>query len=208
MRGLAALVLTLAALTVVSAADAKQFVKLIALGDGGTWTELRGATFSPYVGVFRRVEERPTGGYLLVYPVLDRGLVAQPGRYFPGSGVLCSSWDRAEVGECRTVSVQIAAALDGAGLRAIVGEPTMLTRLDVAGREATLKSNGAAAVEIAFARWRLSRPLARRPRGCLTARATWSGPDAAARPTRFCITSRGVWKKGRFYAGLDATLSL
>jgi hypothetical protein len=84
MRGLAALVLTLAALTVVSAADAKQFVKLIAFGDGGTWTELHGTRYSPYVGVFRRVEERPTGSYLLVYPVLDRGLVAQPGRYFPG----------------------------------------------------------------------------------------------------------------------------
>jgi hypothetical protein len=184
-----------AALLAVPTADAKTLTKVVAVGAGGAYVELRGVGWASLQT--SPVDSAPSGGFVLLYPVMEHGVPAQPGRFFPGSGVACFSWDRTVLGTCGRLGGELAKRL--AGLPTLASEPTVLRSLVVGRTPGRVDSNGAVAIELAFNRPQLSRPAASRPANCLTLRATWVGPKASTRPTRFRSCKRGLWSDGRIY---------
>jgi hypothetical protein len=199
MRWLLLVVSLIAALAAASVAEAKQFTKLVAVGDHGRSVAFQGQQFAPWNLAPSRIDVLPTGHFILLYPMFDRAVVGEPGRYYPEQRIACFSWNRAVVGDCSAATAETAAQLDTAGVPQFTREPTILSRLWVLGRERHLDSNGAVAIELAFNRWRLALRRPRRPADCYPVRATWSGPAAATRPSRFCLAIRGVWWRGRLY---------
>jgi hypothetical protein len=208
MRGLLLLVSLIAALAAASVAEAKEFTRLVVVGDQGRSTAFQGQEFAPWNFAPSRSDVRPAGRYLLLYPIIDPSFVGEPGRYFPDQQIACFSWDRTVLGECGPVGAPVAAQLNAAGLSRFSQEPTILSRLRVFGREGRVNSNGAVAIELAFNRWRLARRRPHRPADCSPVRATWSGPAPASRPTRFCLAVKGVWAQGRFYPAPHTWLGL
>jgi hypothetical protein len=189
-------VLALAASLVAgSAASAKSLQKVVAVGAGGASLELTGLDENGLYGSPARTA--PTGRFVLLYPLMEEDVPAQPGRYYPDLKVACYSWNRHVPGSCYE-----AKALAGTGLAdlpTLTKPPALLTRLVIRGLKMPIPSNGVVAVELAFNRPTLAQPSARRPRGCTAARARWSGPQAAARPSRFWTCSTGVWSTGKLY---------
>jgi hypothetical protein len=183
-----------AALLSVTAASAKELTRVVAVGANGSSIEVTGLDWDAL-----RVTPggQPTGGYVLVYPLMERGVPAQPGRFYPSTGAACFSWDRSVPGSCYQPDGGLASRL--AQLAAIDGPPTILSRLTVAGRRARLNSNGAVAIELALQRAALSRPVPRRPLNCVAVRASWVGPASVRRPTRLWSCRTGLWAAGRSY---------
>jgi len=183
-----------AALLAVPSAAAKTLTKVVAVGAGGAYVELRVDWSALRTSA---VDVAPSGDYLLLYPLMERSVPAQPGRFYPSSGVACFSWDRTVLGTCGRLADGVAARLGG--LPALRGEPTVLRSLVVGRTPARLRSGGAVAIELAFNRPQLSRRAPKRPTNCVAFRATWVGPNAATRPTRFWSCVGGLWAGGRIY---------
>ncbi len=198
-RGFLALVVVALTGLAVAPAQAKQFTKLVLVGSRGTSLELRDASLWRS-GLDTPPSEAPAGStYLLVYPIFDKTVPGLPGRYYPIQQTMCLSLDRSVLGGCRPVSDALAAKLAlASALPRFARDPTVVTRLSIAGHDRGAAGNDAVAVELAFNRSRLAHH-ARRPAQCATVVASWGGPDAAARPTRFCLGPRGIWTRGRLY---------
>lgn len=196
-RGFLALVVV--ALAAATPAQAKQFTKLVLVGDRGTSLEIRDPSLWRS-GLDAPPSEAPAGStYLLVYPIFDKTAAGLPGRYYPIQHTMCLSLDRATLGGCRPVSDALAAKLAlASALPRFARDPTVVTRLSIAGHDRGADGNDAIGVELAFNRSRLAH-RARRPAQCAAVVASWGGPDAATRPTRFCLAPRGIWARGRLY---------
>jgi hypothetical protein len=184
-----------AALLAVPSANAKTLTKVVAVGAGGTSVELRGLGWESLQT--SPVDTPPSGGFVLLYPLMEKGIPARPGRFFPDSDVACFSWNRTVVGTCGRLADAVATRL--AGLPVLIGEPTVLRSVIVGQRPGIVESNGAVAIELAFNRPQLSRPAPKRPTNCLVLRATWVGAQASTRPTRFRSCGVGLWSRGRLY---------
>src|SRR5438093_565991 len=150
MRRLLAIV-SLAVL-LAAPASAKTLAKLVAVGADGASVEVHGVGWAQ---LRMEAEAVPAGGYVLLYPLMERGVPAQPGRFYPASGAACFSWNRSVVGTCWRVADDIAQPL--ASLPLLTGQPTILASLFASGRSGSLQSNGAVAIELAFGRPRLAR---------------------------------------------------
>jgi hypothetical protein len=182
------------ALALVPTASAKELTKVVAVGAGGVSVELRGLGWNDLRAT--AVAASPEGPYVLVYPLMERGIPAQPGRFYPGDHVVCYSWDRSAVGECHQVSQTLETDLNG--LPTMVGPPTILKSLKVGRRTKSVNTNGAVAVELAFSRPAVAR-IAKRPKACTSMQATWTGTEASSRPRRFCSSAKGLWSAGKLY---------
>ena|SRR5215218_969862 len=194
MRIVVAVAVAAALLTVPTAA-AKTLTKIVAVGAGGASLELRGVDWSSLS--MSPVDVAPSGNFVLLYPLMERNVPAAPGRFYPGSGIACFSWDRTILGACGRLADQLATRL--VGLPALRGGPTVLRSLVVGRTAARLQSGGAVAIELAFNRPQLSHRAPKRPTNCVAFRATWIGPNAATRPTRFWSCLGGLWTGGRIY---------
>jgi hypothetical protein len=191
--------LGIACLVAVPAASAKQLTKVVAVGAGGstvleglTWNALRPSVWQPDHAA------PPTGTFVLIYPVMERDLPAQPGRYYPAAHTVCYSWDRAVAGECFPATPKLESALTGLG--PLAAPPAILTRLVVSGRLGSVQTNAGVAIELAFNRPDAARPMAKRPkRNCSEIRARWTGPESAHRPSRFWACTKGLWAAGKLY---------
>jgi hypothetical protein len=184
-----------AALLAAPSADAKTLTKVVAVGAGGAYVELRGLGWESLQTT--PSDTAPSGGFVLLYPLMERSVPARPARFFQDSGVACFSWNRTVLGTCGRLSDEVATRL--AGLPVLAGEPTVLRSLIVGQRPGIVESNGAIAIELAFNRPQLSRRAPKRPANCLQLRATWIGPQASTRPTRFRSCGVGIWSRGRLY---------
>lgn len=184
-----------AALLAVPAASAKMLTKVVVVGADDVSVELQGLDWSALRTTPVTLE--PEGGYALVYPLTERGVPAQPGRYYPTAQIACYSWSRAVPGECWRVAETLAARLPGVPL--LQGPPTILGRLVVSGRRVAVASNYAVAIELAFARRERVRSLKKRSKECIEIRATWTGPNASLRPKRFWACPKGLWAANKLY---------
>jgi hypothetical protein len=191
----AAATATLVALLTVPAASAKTLTRVVALGAGGTSVTLRGLDWSA-LRVADAVVPKDNR-YLLLYPLMERGIPAQPGRFFPAEHVACYSWNRSVAGDCWTLADSLTARLSRLPL--LTGPPTVLRSLTVAGRSGNLNSNGAVAIELALARRDLMRPAKSHSKPCVGMSATWTGSDGALRPTHFLSCPKGLWAAGKLY---------
>ncbi len=149
-----------------------------------------------------RLEPRPApaGGYMLVYPLMERGIPARPGRWYPAAGVLCSGWRSGIEAGCGPVPLELASRLAG---ERVIGlfrvEPTTITRLTRRGVAQAVPGNVSVAVQRAFNQFASARP-ARAPSDCVMFRAAWRGPLASGRPDGFCVApAGGVYAGGRAY---------
>src|SRR5215217_4259419 len=152
-----------AALLAVPTAGAKTLTKIVAVGAGGAYIELRGLDW-PSLDI-TPTDVAPSGDYVLLYPLMDRNVPARPGRFYPASGLACFSWDRTVLGTCGRLADGLATRL--AGVPAVRGEPTLLRSLVRGRAPAGVLSSGAIAIELAFNRPQLSRRAPKRPKNCI-----------------------------------------
>jgi hypothetical protein len=187
--------LALVCLAAVPSASAKELTKVVAVGANGssvlrglTWSALRPSQWSQHAA-------QPTGPFVLVYPLMERGVPAQPGRFYPGAHTVCYSWDRVTAGECFPATSTLETALSGRA--AIEAPPAILTRLVVSGHPGSVQTNAGVAIELAFNRPELARRVAKRPKHCAEIGARWAGPEATRRPRLFWACAKGLWTAGK-----------
>jgi hypothetical protein len=179
-------------LVVPSAASAKQVTKILVVDSNGRSIDLGGG-WSLYQQLRPIGAASPVpadGSYLLLYPVMERGIPMEPGRYFIASDIACWSWTLSMEG-CASVGVPTLTARTRA-LAPFTLAPTTLRTLSHAGRRYTVPSNGTVAIELALLRTKLARHLPG-ARGCRwRLQARWQGPAASLRPTSLCLRIRGI----------------
>jgi hypothetical protein len=190
-------------LLAIPAASAKTLTRVVGVGKGGVSVTVRGVDWSALR--VAPVTAAPPGRYVLLYPLMESGVPAEPARYYPAEHVACYSWDRKVAGECWRVADSLGTGL--ASLPLLDGPPTILTRLVVVHRSRNLESNGAVAIELAFARRDHARAAKKRPKACIQMRAKWTGADADRRPTRFWSCSAGLWAGKKLYPVTASLLS-
>src|SRR5256885_6102991 len=136
----------------------------------------------------------PRGGYVRIYPLGPGGFPAIPGRFYPATGALCFSWNQgAAPNSCGRLGVPRHLLATSRRLARFRSRPTVLTVLRPGST-----GNLVAALQLAFDRYRASRP-AHRPERCLPFVAGWAGPRAARRPSHICVFRWGVYSRGRIY---------
>jgi hypothetical protein len=177
----------LVALVALPAAQAKELSSVVVIGPRETLIEPYRVVQEP-LGRLRPVAP-PSGGYVLVFPVL-RGVPGRPGRWFPPAGILCSGWRSGVEAGCAS-----APRLGGRfGSGAVTGffrrEPVQLISLRRGGRPLPRFGNRATAVKLAlYQRWSRASP----PADCLAFTARWT---RSGWPGSFC-----VGRSGGLYAG-------
>jgi hypothetical protein len=86
------------------------------------------------------------------------------------------------------------------GVAPLTAPPAILKRIVVSGRLGSVQTNAGVAIELAFNRPEVARPMSKRPkRNCSQIRAQWSGPEAAHRPSRFWACAKGLWAAGKLF---------
>jgi hypothetical protein len=198
MLGRWVMVVAAAALMLCSAADAKELTKVLVVGAnghavdlGGSWAILR------QMHPLNATAPKPSGEYVLVYPLMEKGLPMEPGRYFPAERVACWSWTMAR-GECVSVAQLPEGWSATSALTSFSAEPTTLVALRHNRARYTVPSNFTIAVELALLRTDNVRP-APHARCAWLVRAQWRGPEAAVRPASLCVRVNGVSARGRLY---------
>jgi hypothetical protein len=192
-------------LALPSAASAKQVNKILVVDSNGRSIDLGGGW--PLYLQMRPMDAAtapaPSGSYLLLFPLMERGVPMQPGRYFTGSHVACWSWTLGSEG-CVTVVQLPPSWVRTKTLAPLDDEPTTLSALSHGKGGYTVPSNGTVAIELAL----LRKPLARRaPRSACAwqLRAEWQGPAASVRPTSLCLRTGGI-SAGRTLYPLSRTV--
>src|ERR1700751_1550497 len=89
--------LVLAALVVVllpAAASAKDVTDVLVVGANGRAVNLGGgwAVYNDLRPQGASAAPRPSGTYLLLYPLMEEGLPMEPGRYYLSARAACWSW--------------------------------------------------------------------------------------------------------------------
>jgi hypothetical protein len=136
----------------------------------------------------------PRGGYVSIYPLGPGGFPAIPGRFYPATGALCFSWNQgAAPSACGRLGVPRHLLATSRRLERFRAPPTVLSVLRPGSTV-----NLVAALQLAFDRYRASRP-AHRPKRCLPFIAGWAGPRVAQRPSHICVYRRSVYARGRIY---------
>jgi hypothetical protein len=136
----------------------------------------------------------PRGRYVKIYPLGAEGFPAIPGRFYPTTRALCFSWNQSVASSsCGRLGLPRHLLATSQRLARFHGRPTVLTTLRPGSTVNLL-----AALQLAFDRYRASRP-ADRPERCLPSVAGWAGPRAAQRPANICVFRRGVYARGRIY---------
>jgi hypothetical protein len=199
---LTAVALLIVAAVAVADAGAKGVATLVVVGSNGRSIRIEPEPAVLAVMLYhpgsiynhRPQPATPRGGYVKLYPLGAGGFPAIPGRFYPATRALCFGWNQAAAprpcGRHGLPRRLLAASQRFALFR---GRPTTLSSLRPGGTV-----NLAAALELAFDRYRASRS-APRPARCLPFVAGWDGPQAAWRPSQICIAPRGVYAGGRLY---------
>ena len=211
MKLLAVIALLIVAAVVPADAAAKDVAALVVVGSDGRSNRIEPDPAVLSVMLYHpasvyNVRPKPAprrGGYVKIYPLGRGGFPAIPGRFYPMTRALCFSWNQAVApSTCGALGPPRRLLAASRHLELFHGRPTVLSALRPRGTE-----NLVAALELAFDRYRASRP-ARRPARCIAFVASWDGPEAAQRPSRICVSRRGVYARGRLYPGGPATWRL
>lgn len=179
------------ALVLAGAAGAGgSFERVVGVGAGGAWTQVRlvprsdAALAGPSVPV-------PREGFVRVYPFVG-SLPAIPGRYYPGPHVLCLSWHEPPAGCVRLAAAGARLLAPFARLPRRTAAPTVVT--SVRFRTLLLRyadGNVFAALELALER--PARPAASAPAYGVRLSVTWRGPERAAMPSTLLLAPAGVY---------------
>jgi hypothetical protein len=202
MKMRAVLALLLLAAVVPSDAAAKGVAVLVVVGADGRSSKIEAEHAVLSVMLYhpasvyhvRPKPAMPRGGYVKIYPLGAGGIPAIPGRFYPTTRALCFSWNqRVAPSSCGRLGPPSHLLAASRGLTRFHGQSTVLTALRPGGTV-----NLFAALQLAFDRYRASRP-ANRPQRCLPFVARWAGPRTAQRPSRICVFPHGVYARGRIY---------
>jgi hypothetical protein len=176
----------------VPAASAKAVRAVVVVGAGGKSVEIR-STRSFYDTLMAGTgAARASGGYVLVYPLLDIGAAAQPARFYPATRAYCASWTLAlpKSKVCARLDRRTARPLMAVPLRH--GAPPTAEIVDArTGGRTTL--NVEVMLQLAFVRSGAIRAGPRTSDCALDYTATW---HHATFPRSFCLGPRGVWADG------------
>ena len=180
-------------MVVVPAAAAKAIKSVVVVGARGTSVQIR-STRSFYDTLTAGTgAARVRGGYILVYPLMDIGVAAQPARFYPATRAYCASWTLA------LPKSRVCARLDRAASRPLMAVPLRRgappTAEIVDGRTGgRTMLNVEVMLQLAFVRSGAIRVEPRTSDCALDYTATW---HHVSFPTRFCLGPRGVWADGK-----------
>lgn len=188
-------VLALAGSSPRSASAGGPFERLVGVGAGGDWREVRlaptGARSDASLLAGGAHVARPSGGYVRLFPMVG-GLPGIPGRYYPGRRVLCWSWQQPDRGCWRANETAVRLLGPLAHLPVWRQEPTVLSELRYQGRRVRpALANLLVGLELAFERRSVTAGPA--PAQALRFTGRWRGPAAASRPRRFALGPSGVY---------------
>jgi hypothetical protein len=193
------LFLALVVMLLPSSASAKRVTKVLVVGANGRSVDL-GRGWSLYENVRPQAAtpaSRPSGAYVLLYPLMENGLPMEPGRYYPRARVACWSWSP-DASDCSAIAHLPETWWRTRTLTLFAAEQTRLVGLMHEQAPYTVPSNESVAIELALLRTRAALSAQRSP--CpwrLDAR--WRGPTAATQPTSLCLRANGVSTGGRLY---------
>ena len=145
-----ALLVSLIALVCAPAAAAKEGKAVVVIGPNGRALVEPFAPFTSVLGQFDIKGAVPTGPYVLVYPLMERGIPMRPGRWYPSAGVLCSGWRTGVEAGC-TKAPHLRGWLGrGIATGLFRGAPTRLTSLARQRIQLPAYSNEATAIEMSL----------------------------------------------------------
>ena len=189
----------LLALVVTPNAAAKEFATLVVVGADGRST----ASHPSPASLEQLFDGSPTneisGGYVRVYRLGPTGHVGLPGRFYPATGALCTSWNQAATPSACYKPPRALLGLvspENVTLFTRVG-PTLATLTSPRVRPPVVKQLRVV-FELAFDRSRLAR-RAPTPTRCVSFLGKWRGTNSAVRLRRFCLSRRGVHAGGFLY---------
>lgn len=211
--GLPALVLAVVvALTVAPGAAAKELTNVIVVGAGG-----RSVVVAPakslamafdWLGQPAPSKQATTGPFLLVYPLMEAGLPARPGRLYVRTQMFCAEWNtsaRPSASDCWGLTKEQARRLAAPRLvplqfplprlLALRRGSTRLKGIGATGPGSNAFGNWLIGVELAFDRG-ANALRTHRPADCVDVRAVWTG---RGRPDAFCVARAGAWVDGDLY---------
>ena len=194
------LVAALVTMLLPAAASAKGVTQVLVVGANGRTVYLGGG-WSLY-GDLRPQQNtsvaQPNGRYVLLYPLMEKGLPMEPGRYYPSAHVACWAWSPKDLSDCSAVARLPSTWTRTRGLTTFVSEQTTLRSLGWQDMHYTVPSNYSVAIELALLRTHGTRPAPTVP--CRwRLHAQWQGPAAASRPSSLCLRRNGVSAGGRLY---------
>jgi hypothetical protein len=194
-----ALLVLLVALVCVPAAAAKQITAIVVIGPSG---QQHVKLLTPLVTALQDFgvapkRARPSGRYLLVYPLMENGIPMRPDRWYPSVGVLCSGWRTGVEAGCTSASQLRVWLAKGTATGLFEGALTHLSTLTREGTRLLPYGNEAVAIEMALDQvGRKATP----PDHCVSFAARWTGPKASIQPTSFCVSpAGGVYADGKQY---------
>jgi hypothetical protein len=198
-RLLIALLVALALVCVPSAAAGGPFERIVGVGAHGAWravslNQTGSRSDTALSGTAARV---PRGGYVRICPFTG-DLPAIPGRYYPGTQVLCLYW-REPVSNCSRLTAAGTTLLSpfvSLALRQL--PPTAPVAVRYGSRLLRYADgNIFAALELALERLPLA-PSPTPPNGVKLA-VTWHGPIASRLPGKLLLTATGVYTSRRLF---------
>ena len=185
------------ALVLVGVASAKEGKAVVVLGPSGRPLV---EPYAPFAQVVRNIEPAsrpPAEAYVLVYPLMERGIPMRPGRWYPRSATLCSGWRTGVEAGCTTAPRLRGLLGTGVWTGVFRGEPTRLVSLRREGRPLLAYGNEAIAIEMALNQ---AGREASAPSKCAAFTGRWAGRRARARPTSFCVAANGgIYAEGKLY---------
>jgi hypothetical protein len=197
-RPLIGLLLALALVGVPTAAAGGPFDQIVGVGARGAWRAVRleptGSRSD--AALSGTAAPAPQGGYVRVYPFVGY-LPAVPGRYYPGSQVLCLYW-REPVSNCsRLTSTGKALLSPFASLPLREVPPTQPIAVRY-GPHLLRYADGNIFAALELALERPSVASSEPPNGIGLA-VTWHGPRASLRPPKLSLTPSGVYSSHRLF---------
>jgi hypothetical protein len=197
-RLLIAVSITAAFVSVPGAVAGGSFERIVGVGANGTWAAINLSQTGPRSEsvISGRAVSVPTAGYVRIYPSIG-GLPAVPGRFYPGTHVVCLYWQE-PVHNCSRLGAP-GTALFAPFAKLPLRREAPTTAVAVRYHSRLLRyANGNifAALELALERPALPSPL---PPDSIRLAVSWRGPNASRLPRSLFFTPKGVYSSRRLF---------
>jgi hypothetical protein len=197
-RLLIAVSITAAFVSVPGAVAGGSFERIVGVGANGTWAAINLSQTGPRSEsvISGRAVSVPTAGYVRIYPSIG-GLPAVPGRFYPGTHVVCLYWQE-PVHNCSRLGAP-GTALFAPFAKLPLRREAPTTAVAVRYHSRLLRyANGNifAALELALERPARAAPL---PHDSIRLVVSWRGPDASRLPRSVFFTPKGVFSFRRLF---------
>lgn len=198
-RVLVGVIVTAVFVSAPAAVAGGSFERIVGVGANGAWAAIRLSQTGPRSEdvLGGRAVKVPSGGYIRIFPFIG-GLPAVPGRFYPGTHVVCLYWQEPAHNCSRLGAPGIELLTPFAKLPLRREAPTTAVAVRYHARLLRYANgNIFAALELAFERPALA--SLHLPPDPIRLAVSWRGPHASRRPRSLFLTPKGVYSSGRLF---------